>query len=74
MSTDTWSGALMEEASHGAKGRRGRTDPDRCAGPAGGGWPPKFGRASQVVALTLPRDVLDSLGTFHRGPGSALIR
>jgi hypothetical protein len=47
----------------GARGRPGRP-----------GRPPKFGRASQVIALTLPEDVLDSLRTFHRDPGWAIVR
>jgi hypothetical protein len=41
---------------------------------AGRGRPHKFGRPSQVVALTLPNDVLDSLRTLHADPGWAIVR
>jgi hypothetical protein len=38
------------------------------------GRPPKFGRPSAVVALTLPHDVLDHLRTLHRDPGWAIVQ
>lgn len=38
------------------------------------GRPPKFGRPSQLVALTLPEEVLDALGTLHRDPGWAIVQ
>jgi hypothetical protein len=38
------------------------------------GRPPKFGRPSQVVALTLPKEALDALGTVHRDPGWAIVQ
>jgi hypothetical protein len=38
------------------------------------GRPTKFGRPSQVVALTLPEDVLDALRTLHSDPGWAIVR
>lgn len=42
--------------------------------PARRGRPPKFGRPSQVVALTLPEEVLDALRTIHRDPGWAIVQ
>ena len=47
--------------------RHRRTAPGR-------GRPPKFGRPSTVVALTLPHDVLDHLRTLHRDPGWAIVQ
>ena len=41
---------------------------------SGRGRPPKFGRPSQVVALTLPQDVLHALRTVHRDLGWAIVR
>jgi hypothetical protein len=41
---------------------------------SGRGRPPKFGRPSKVVTLTLPQDVLDSLRTVHRDLGWAIVR
>jgi hypothetical protein len=38
------------------------------------GRPPKFGRPSRVVALTLPKEVLDALGMLHRDPGWAIVQ
>jgi hypothetical protein len=38
------------------------------------GRPPKFGRPSQLVALTLPEDVLDVLRALHRDPAWAIVR
>ena len=38
------------------------------------GRPPKFGRPSQVVALTLPQDVLDRLKSIHTDPGWAIVQ
>jgi hypothetical protein len=37
------------------------------------GRPPKFGRPSQVVALTIPNDVLQWLSTIHSDPGWAIV-
>jgi hypothetical protein len=37
------------------------------------GRPPKFGRAAELVALTLPRDVLAWLRTIHRDPAWAIV-
>jgi hypothetical protein len=54
------------------KRRRGR-DAD-VVPRAGPGRPRKFGRPSQVVALTLPNDILDSLRTLHGDPGWAIVR
>jgi len=42
--------------------------------PARRGRPPKFGRPSQVVALTLPEEVLDALRTLHQDPGWAIVQ
>jgi hypothetical protein len=42
--------------------------------PARRGRPPKFGRPSQVVALTLPEEVLDALRSLHRDPGWAIVQ
>src|SRR5215813_8884443 len=38
------------------------------------GRPLKFGRPSQLVALTLPDDVLASLRTIHHDPAWAIVR
>ncbi len=38
------------------------------------GRPPKFGRPSQVVALTLPEEVLDALRMLHQDPGWAIVQ
>lgn len=38
------------------------------------GRPHKFGRPSQVVALTLPDDVLDALRRMHPDPGWAIVQ
>jgi hypothetical protein len=38
------------------------------------GRPPKFGRPSQLVALTLPRDVLIALRAVHRDPAWAVVQ
>ena len=54
----------------GPGGRR----PGARARQGGRGRPPKFGRPSQVVALTLPKDVLDTLQAIHRDPGWAIVR
>ena len=54
-----------------------RAAPDVDAGSprrAARGRPPKFGRPSQVVALTLPQEVLDALRTIHRDLGWAIVR
>ena len=40
----------------------------------GRGRPPKFGRPSQVIALTLPNDVIDALRSVHRDLGWAVVR
>jgi hypothetical protein len=37
------------------------------------GRPPKFGRPSQLVALTIPNDVLHWLRTIHSDPGWAIV-
>jgi hypothetical protein len=59
----------------GRRGSRSRSrSPDSGATPPGRGRPRKFGRPSQVVALTLPNDVLDSLRTLHGDPGWAIVR
>jgi hypothetical protein len=50
------------------------TEAPRRRGSASRGRPPKFGRRSQVVALTLPQDVLDSLRTLHPDPGWAIVQ
>lgn len=42
--------------------------------PARRGRPTKFGRPSQVVALTLPKEVLDALRTLHPDPGWAIVK
>lgn len=42
--------------------------------PARQGRPQKFGRPAQVVALTLPDEVLDALRTLHRDPGWAIVQ
>lgn len=57
----------------------GRTTQQTSTGPAGGGpgrrgRPTKFGRPSQVVALTLPQEVLGALRTIHRDPGWAIVQ
>jgi hypothetical protein len=54
------------------KGGRG-TDPRMRVSPRRG-RPQKFGRPSQVVALTLPQDVIHSLRTVHRDLGWAIVR
>ena len=41
---------------------------------SGRGRPPKFGRPSEVVALTLPEDVLAALRAVHHDPGWAIVR
>jgi hypothetical protein len=41
---------------------------------SGRGRPPKFGRPSQVIALTLPEDVLERLRGIHRDVGWAIVR
>jgi hypothetical protein len=51
--------------------RRTKAGPPR---PARRGRPPKFGRPSQVVALTLPDEVLDTLRTLHRDLGWAIVQ
>lgn len=38
------------------------------------GRPSKFGRPSQMIALTLPEDILGALATVHRDPGWAIVR
>jgi len=38
------------------------------------GRPPKFGRPSQLVAMTLPEDVLNSLRTIHQDPAWAIVQ
>lgn len=38
------------------------------------GRPPKFGRAAQLVSLTLPRDVIDWLETIDDDMGWALVK
>jgi hypothetical protein len=38
------------------------------------GRPPKFGRPSQLVALTLPQDVLHRLRTVHQDPAWAIVQ
>ena len=37
------------------------------------GRPPKYGRPSQVVALTLPQEVVDALGRLHTDLGWAIV-
>jgi hypothetical protein len=37
------------------------------------GRPLKFGRPAQLLALTLPHDVLDGLRRIHRDPGWAIV-
>jgi hypothetical protein len=54
--------------------KRPRSGESDAGSRAGRGRPPKFGRPSQVVALTLPKDVLDSLRTLHADPGWAIVR
>lgn len=62
-------GRRARARKNGVPGIESRTRPS-----AGRGRPPKFGRPSQVVALTLPQDVLDSLRTLHRDPGWAIVQ
>jgi hypothetical protein len=38
------------------------------------GRPPKFGRPSRIVALTLPEDVIDRLRRVHRDLGWAIVK
>jgi hypothetical protein len=38
------------------------------------GRPPKFGRPSQLVAFTLPKDVLKALRALHRDPAWAVVQ
>jgi hypothetical protein len=38
------------------------------------GRPPKFGRPSRVVAITLPEDVIDRLHRIHRDLGWAVVK
>jgi hypothetical protein len=38
------------------------------------GRPTKFGRASRVVALTLPEDVLSTLRHVHPDPARAIVK
>ena len=38
------------------------------------GRPTKFGRASRVVALTLPEDVLSALRHVHPDPARAIVK
>ena len=40
----------------------------------GRGRPPKFGRPSRVVALTLPEDAIDRLRRVHRDLGWAIVK
>lgn len=42
--------------------------------PSRRGRPPKFGRPSRVVALTLPHDVLDALRAIHSDPARAIVQ
>jgi hypothetical protein len=37
------------------------------------GRPPKYGRPSQVVALTLPQEAIDALGRLHSDLGWAIV-
>jgi hypothetical protein len=49
----------------------------RPASPEGGarrGRPPKFGRPAQVVAITLPEEVIAALRTVHQDLGWAIVR
>jgi hypothetical protein len=45
-----------------------------AARPTRRGRPTKFGRPAQVVALTLPEEVLDVLQTLHTDPGWAIVQ
>lgn len=38
------------------------------------GRPPKFGRPAQIIALSLPDDVLTALRTLHPDPGWAIVQ
>lgn len=38
------------------------------------GRPPKFGRPSQMIALTLPDEVLEALRSMHPDPGWAIVQ
>jgi hypothetical protein len=66
-------GQKVDRTRAALKGGRG-TEAPRRRGSASRGRPPKFGRRSQVVALTLPQDVLDSLRTLHPDPGWAIVQ
>jgi len=59
----------MRQGGHGNGAARKGRDPA-----VGRGRPPKFGRPSQFVALTLPQDVLQALRTLHRDPGWAIVQ
>jgi hypothetical protein len=61
------------------KRRRERSSPavdEQGAGRrrSGRGRPPKFGRRAQVIALTLPEDVVERLRGIHRDVGWAIVR
>jgi hypothetical protein len=57
---------------------RRRTPPPSASGAARAsgrrGRPSKFGRPSQVVALTLPQEVLAALRSIHRDPAWAIVQ
>jgi hypothetical protein len=61
--------------ANGKKSRNGKAGA-RAGKPSssGRGRPPKFGRPSQVIALTLPQDILESLGMLHRDPAWAIVQ
>jgi hypothetical protein len=62
----------MARQRGGGKPTKGTAGGSRPAGSRG--RPPKFGRPSQVVALTLPEDVLGALRTLHRDPAWAIVQ
>jgi hypothetical protein len=61
-----------------AQAMRRRTPPPSASGAARAsgrrGRPSKFGRPSQVVALTLPQEVLAALRSIHRDPAWAIVQ
>jgi hypothetical protein len=53
--------------------RRTPRSPATPESPRRRGRPPKFGSPSQVVALTLPEEVLEALSTLNPDPGWAIV-
>jgi hypothetical protein len=56
------------------EGKRASKAVDRRQPVSRGGRPLKFGRPSQLVALTLPQDVLQLLQTIHHDPAWAVVQ